>query len=67
MGTQFINHVIDDLLKLMHTNKRDFLAGEHTQNAIVERRSKEVNRHLKNILFDTEKSGVRDALSSKEF
>ena len=53
MGTQFINHVIDDLLKLMHTNKRDILAGEHTQNSIVERRNKEVNRHLRNILFDT--------------
>ena len=48
--TQFINHVIDDLLKVMHTNKRDILAGEHTQNSIVERRNKEVNRHLRNIL-----------------
>jgi len=53
MGTQFINKTIDELLKLMHITKRDILAGVHAQNSIVERRNKEVNRHLRDILFHT--------------
>ena len=53
MGTQFINHTIDDLLKLMHVTKLDILAGVHEQNSIVERRNKEVNRHLRDILYHT--------------
>lgn len=63
MGTQFINNTIDELLKLMHVTKLDILAGVHEQNSIVERRNKEVNRHLRNILFHTKvKSMWSDAL-----
>jgi transposase InsO family protein len=63
MGTQFINHLIDDLLKLLHTNKLDILAGVHQQNSIVERRIKELNRHIRNILYHTKvKSYWSDAL-----
>jgi hypothetical protein len=53
MGTQFINHVIDDLLKLLLVKKLDILAGVHEQNSIVERRIKEANRHIRSILFHT--------------
>jgi transposase InsO family protein len=63
MGTQFINHLIDDLLQLLHTTKLDILAGVHEQNSIVERRIKELNRHIRNILFHTKvKSYWSDAL-----
>ena len=63
MGTQFINHLIDDLLKLLHTRKLDILAGVHEQNSIVERRIKELNRHIRNILYHTKvKSYWSDAL-----
>jgi transposase InsO family protein len=63
MGTQFINHVIDDLLKLLLVNKLDILAGVHEQNSIVERRIKEVNRHIRSILFHTKvKTYWSDAL-----
>lgn len=63
MGTQFINHLIDDLLKLLHITKLDILAGVHEQNSIVERRIKELNRHIRDILFHTKvKSYWSDAL-----
>ena len=63
MGTQFINHLIDDLLQLLHTTKLDILAGVHEQNSIVERRIKELNRHIRNILYHTKvKSYWSDAL-----
>jgi transposase InsO family protein len=52
-GTQFINHTIDDLLKLLMVEKLNTLAGVHEQNSIVERRIKEVNRHIRDILFHT--------------
>ena len=53
MGTQYINKTIDALLALLHTQKIDILAGIHEQNSIVERRIKEVNRHLRAIIYDT--------------
>ena len=53
MGTQFINHTIDHLLQLMHVTKLDILAGMHDQISIVERRNKEVNHHLRDILYHT--------------
>ena len=63
MGTQFINHTIDDLLKLLLVSKLDILAGVHEQNSIVERRIKEANRHLRSILFHTKvKEHWSDAL-----
>ena len=52
MGTQFINDIIDGLLKLLGVQKLDILAGIHELNGIVERRNKEINRHLRNILFE---------------
>ena len=53
MGIEFINHTIDHLLQVMHVTKLDILAGVHEQNSIVERRNKEVNRHLRDILYHT--------------
>ena len=63
MGTQFINKIIDELLELSHVKKLDILAGVHEQNSIVERRIKEVNRHIRDILFHTKvKENWSDAL-----
>jgi hypothetical protein len=63
MGTQIINQVIDDLLKLLLVTKLDILAGVHEQNSIVERRIKEANRHIRSILFHTKvKTYWSDAL-----
>ena len=50
MGTEFINSIVDELLKLMKVKKLDILAGSKKQNSIVERRNKEVIRHIRQII-----------------
>ena len=51
MGTQYVNKNIDALLLALKTHKLDILAGVHQQNGIQERRNKEVNRHLRLMMF----------------
>ena len=51
-GTQFANHIVDELIKLMGTENIKILAYSKEENAIVERSNKEVMRHLRAIIFD---------------
>ena len=63
MGTQYINKHIDALLLACKTHKLDILAGVHQKNGIQERRNKEVNRHLRAIMFHRDmKSSWSDAV-----
>jgi len=50
MGTQYVNELIDDLQRFMGVEKIDTLPGIHEENSIVERRNKEVVRHVKAIV-----------------
>jgi len=50
MGTQYVNSVIDELTEMMGVEKLDTMPGIHEENSIVERRNKEVNRHLRAIV-----------------
>lgn len=51
-GSQFVNGLIRDLLRLMGVEHQLTLAYSKESNAIVERSNKEVMRHLTAILFD---------------
>jgi transposase InsO family protein len=51
-GSQYVNSVIKELLKLVHTDHITTLAYSKEENAIVERANKEVVRHLRAIIFD---------------
>jgi hypothetical protein len=46
MGTQYVNQILDELVKFTGVNKLDTMPGIHEENGIVERRNKEVMRHL---------------------
>ena len=52
-GTEYINKIIASFLELMHTSEIDILPGIKEQNSIVERRNKEVIRHIRQILDHT--------------
>ena len=52
-GTEYINKIISSFLELMHTSEIDILPGIKEQNSIVERRNKEVIRHIRQILDHT--------------
>jgi len=63
MGSQFVNKTIDELIELMGVEKLDTMPGVHEENSIVERRNKEVNRHLRAIVNHRKiKSGWSDVL-----
>jgi hypothetical protein len=51
-GTQFANELVTDLLKVLHTKNVKIHAYSKEENGIVERANKEVNRHLRAIVFD---------------
>jgi len=51
MGTQYVNKIIDELIHFTGVEKLDTMPGIHEQNSIVERRNKELLRHLRAILF----------------
>jgi transposase InsO family protein len=51
-GTQYVNSVIDELIKLMGPDHELTTAYSHEENGLVERANKEVMRHLRAILFD---------------
>ena len=50
MGSQYITQIIDELLKYVGTEKLDTMPGIHEENSIVERRNKEVVRHIRAIV-----------------
>ena len=51
-GSQFVNNIIEELIKLIGTQFITTLAYSKEENAIVERANKEVLRHLRAIIFD---------------
>lgn len=51
-GTQFVNETVDELHRLIGTEHATILAYSKEENAIVERANKEVNRHLRAMLYD---------------
>lgn len=51
-GSQFVNGIIAEFLKLFVTHHETTLAYSKEENAIVERANKEVMRHLRAIIYD---------------
>jgi hypothetical protein len=51
-GSQFVNELIAELIKLMGTTHITTLPYSKEENAIVERSNKEVMRHLRALVFD---------------
>ena len=52
-GSQFVNSIIQNMLRMMGTQQQLSLAYSKQENAIVERANKEVMRHLRGIVFDS--------------
>jgi hypothetical protein len=52
-GSQFVNNTIGELLKIIGTDQVLTIAYSHEENGIVERANKEVMRHLRDIVFET--------------
>ena len=50
MGSQYITQIIDELLLHVGTEKLDTMPGIHEENSIVERRNKELVRHIRAIV-----------------
>ena len=53
-GSHFANDLIKEFLDLTDTPHNLTLAYSSQENAIVERVNKEINRHLKGLVFDTQ-------------
>ena len=51
-GSQYVNEIISELLKMMGTDHQVTLAHSKQENGIIERSNKEILRHLKAIIFD---------------
>ena len=51
-GTQFANHLIDELVKVLNMDQLFTVPYSKEENGIVERSNKEVMRHLRAIIFD---------------
>jgi hypothetical protein len=51
-GSQYVNKLIEELVKLIGIRHNTTLAYSHEENAIVERANKEVLRHLRTMIFD---------------
>jgi transposase InsO family protein len=54
MGSQFINNTLDKFAEIANFNHLKTIPYSKEENGIVERANKEVNRHIRNIMFDTE-------------
>ena len=54
-GTQFANEVVDELLNILQVKNTKIQAYSHEENGIVERANKEVNRHLRAIVYSRKK------------
>jgi len=59
-GSQYVNQLIDEFLKVIGTEHVLTMAYSKEENAIVERVNKEVMRHLRAILFE---KGLKDKWS----
>jgi len=51
-GTQYVNELANQIYDRMMTNHITVMPYSHEENSIVERANKEVNRHLRAIVFD---------------
>jgi len=51
-GTQYVNHLIDELVKVLNMDHLFTVPYSKEENGIVERSNKEVMRHLRAIIFD---------------
>jgi transposase InsO family protein len=51
-GSQFINQIISRMTELYGINHNTTTAYSKEENGLVERANKEVNRHLRDIVFD---------------
>jgi len=51
-GTQYLNELLTLLYDFMCTNHMTILPYSHEENSIVERANREVNKHLRAIIFD---------------
>ena len=54
-GTEFVNAVVTEVLKLLGTHSATILAYSKDENAIVERCNKEVMRHLRALVYEINK------------
>ena len=52
-GTQFVNETLTEYLNVAGLLKIETIPYSKEENSIVERANKEVNRHLRNVIFDT--------------
>ena len=52
-GSEYINYIIDELHAYLRINHLSIQPHSHEENTIIERAIKEVQRHLRNIVFDT--------------
>ena len=59
-GTEFLNEMVSEVIKITGTNVGSILAYSKEENAIVERCNKEVMRHIRAMVFEINK---RDAWS----
>ena len=51
-GTQYCNALAEHLYEIMMTDHLTIMAYSHEENSIVERANREVNKHLRAIVFD---------------
>jgi transposase InsO family protein len=54
MGSQFVNSMLDKLSEISGITHLKTIPYSKEENGIVERANKEVNRHIRNIMFDEE-------------
>ena len=52
-GTQFVNDTFKEYLSIAGIEKLETIPYSKEENSIVERANKEVNRHIRNVIFDT--------------
>ena len=51
-GSEYVNHVVKELNKFLHINHLTIHPHSHEENGIIERAIREIERHLRNIVFD---------------
>ena len=51
-GTEYVNAIIDEITNYFRINHLTIHPHSHEENTIIERAIKEVQRHLRNIVFD---------------
>ena len=54
-GTEFINEIVSEVIKLLGTSQAAILAHSKEENAIVERCNKETMRHINAMVFEVNK------------